>query len=164
MSTLFGRVRVTARLLRDTGTWILPGELLACSYPRRPRLQRALAEHGITTVVNLHSHPHPLPYRDTARLRELHLPVPDFTAPTPEQLYRGVAAIRAALDRGERVAVHCGAGLGRTGTLLACYLITTGLTSDEAIAEVRRLRPGSIETPSQEAAIHSFALERQSDA
>lgn len=145
------------RILRDTGTWVVPDRLLACAYPRRARLRRALADHGITTVVNLHTRPHPAPYRATSGLREVHLPVPDFAAPTPEQLRAGVAAVRAALDRGERVAVHCGAGLGRTGTLVACYLVTTGLTPHDAITQVRRLRPGSIETRPQEAAVHSFA-------
>jgi len=150
------------RLYRDTGTWIIPDRLLACSYPRRARLQRALAAHRITTVVNLHTRPHAAPYRATSGLTELHLPVPDLTAPTPDQLAEGVRAITAALARGDRVAVHCGAGLGRTGTLLACYLVTTGLPPAAAIAEVRRRRPGSIETRSQEAAVHRFSQDHPS--
>ncbi len=148
------------RILRDTGTWIVPDRLLACSFPRRRLLRRALATHGITTVVNLHTRPHPSQYRDTSGLREIHIPVPDFTPPTPAQLAEGVRAIQTALDHGERVAIHCGAGLGRTGTLLACYLVSTGRTPAAAIAEVRRLRPGSIETAAQEAAVDVFAQPR----
>ena len=150
-------LRARLRILRDTGTWIIPDRLLACSYPRRPHLQRVLAAHGITTVINLHTRSHPAPYRDTSGLHEIHLPVLDFTPPTPDQLAEGVRAIHDALAHGERVAVHCGAGLGRTGTLLACYLVSTGLPPDAAIKEIRRLRPGSIETPTQEAAIHTYA-------
>ena len=64
--------------------------------------------------------------------------------------------MREAVNAGQAVAVHCGAGLGRTGTLVACYLVAGGLSAEEAIAKVRRLRPGSIETLEQEAAVRTF--------
>src|ERR671937_301404 len=74
-----------------------------------------------------------------------------------EQLDRCIAAIQKANQRQLGVAVHCGAGLGRTGVVLACYFVTKGLTADNAIARVRRLRPGSVETEEQERAIEEFA-------
>ena len=55
------------------------------------------------------------------------------------------------------VAVHCGAGLGRTGTVVAAYFVTRGLGPREAIVKVRDLRPGSIETVEQERAVEAFA-------
>ena len=144
-------------LLIDPGTWIEEDRLLACAYPRRTGAFSTLAAHGITVLVNLHERPH-----DPARLRqhgltENHLPVRDFTAPSPEQLAAGVAAIEQAVAEGKKVAVHCGGGLGRTGTLLACYLVRCGMTSDDAIAQIRAIRPGSVETRAQADAVMAYA-------
>jgi len=54
------------------------------------------------------------------------------------------------------VVVHCAAGQGRTGTVLACALVHRGLSAEEAIRTVRRLRPPSIDTDSQEAFVRAF--------
>jgi atypical dual specificity phosphatase len=138
-------------------TWLDDVGLAACSYPRDERALRALAERGVATLINLHERPHAPEALARCGLAEVHLPVPDFAAPTPAQLAAGVAAIERAVAGGRRAAVHCGAGLGRTGTLLACYLVQRGLGPDEAIARVRAARPGSVETAEQEAAVAQFA-------
>jgi len=78
-------------------------------------------------------------------------------APTQEQLDRCISAIDRALEKNMGVAVHCTAGLGRTGVVLACYLVTHGLNAQNAMARVRRLRPGSIETEEQAQAVEEFA-------
>jgi atypical dual specificity phosphatase len=139
-------------------TWIEDHRVAACGYPRREGELRALAAAGVALIVNLHQRAHPRDMLTRLDMRELHLPVPDFTAPSQEQLARGVQVMRETVNGGAAVAVHCGAGLGRTGTLVACYLVAGGLSAEEAIAKVRRLRPGSIETPEQEAAVRTFAL------
>jgi len=155
------RPRVVLRgvgLLVDRGVWVEEGVLLGCAYPRREAALTALAEQGVSLLINLHRRRH-----DPARLArhglaELHLPVADFAAPTPEQLARGLAAVDAAIAGGRRVAVHCGGGLGRTGTFLAGYLVHRhGLAAGDAIARVRALRPGSIETAGQVAAVSAYA-------
>lgn len=57
----------------------------------------------------------------------------------------------------QAVGVHCALGFGRTGTMLACYLVKERrLAAGDAIAEIRRLRPGSIETFEQEKAVFQF--------
>jgi atypical dual specificity phosphatase len=143
-------------LLVDRGVWIEEGTLLACAYPRRRPALEVLSGRGVQVVVNLHERAHGRARLAPYNIAEIHLPVRDFTAPTPEQLALGVAEIERSLREGKTVAVHCGGGLGRTGTLLACYLVSRGLTTVDAIARVRRLRPGSIETRQQVDAVRAY--------
>jgi protein-tyrosine phosphatase len=85
-------------------------------------------------------------------LRWLHVPIADMATPGTDALAAWRAqrgALGDALQRGDRVLVHCAAGLGRTGMLVARLLVDAGLASDEAIARVRRSRPGTIETAAQ---------------
>lgn len=145
------------RLQTDPGSWILPGQVLACARPRTDRARVALALAGIRVVVNLDSRPHPPAALARHDLTEIHLPTRDFASPPLPLLYRGVAAIEAALASGQRVAVHCRGGRGRTGTLLACLLVARGESSHAAVAYVRQQRPGSVETRGQEAAVRAFA-------
>jgi len=82
--------------------------------------------------------------------------VEDFHPPTLAQQIEFVEITKQVLDDGGRVGVHCAAGIGRTGTMLATYLVYLGSTADEAISRVRELRPGSIETKAQEEAIQAY--------
>ena len=84
-------------------------------------------------------------------------PVPDFSAPVKVQIDKMVSFICKSLAAGRPVGVSCWGGLGRTGTILACYLVSQGYDADEAIDKVRAKRPGSIETESQKAAIKEYA-------
>jgi atypical dual specificity phosphatase len=146
-----------AGLIVDADSWLEPERLLACAYPRRARTLSRLAEHGITLLVNLHERPHNPARLAQFGLREHHAPIPDFGVPSLDQLTQTLAVITASLAQGERVAVHCGGGLGRTGAVLACYLVLQGIDAQTAIERLRQLRPGSVETPAQEALVHNFA-------
>jgi atypical dual specificity phosphatase len=53
--------------------------------------------------------------------------------------------------------VHCQAGIGRTGTMLAAYLIGTGMSAEEAIAIVRRRNPHSVESDDQRTFLEQYA-------
>ena len=141
--------------------WLLPDSLAACVFPDAERGLPYLSRLGVSLVINLHDRAHDPAILAHQGITEVHLPVPDFTPPTPAQLDAGVTAIGDALATGGRVAVHCHGGLGRTGTLLACYLVQQGMTPAEAIARIRAVRPGSVETREQEAAVHAYARRRQ---
>lgn len=85
-------------------------------------------------------------------------PIHDFGTPTSmAKLIELVDAILATVQTGKTIVIHCKAGLGRTGLVTAACLIARGYSSRDAFAQVRLARPGSIETPGQEAYAAQFA-------
>jgi atypical dual specificity phosphatase len=79
-----------------------------------------------------------------------HIAVVDETAPSQAQ-------VDEMLDQGKAVLVHCQGGYGRTGTMLACYLVSQGWEAEKAIAEVRSRRPGSIAPQVQQNCVFEYA-------
>ena len=135
--------------------WVLPRRLAGMARPL-PGAAESLKDLGIEAVLTLTEAP-PLPEFEAAGLQVAHEPIVDFAAPDAETLTRCVAFVRGAMAEGAAVVVHCHAGYGRTGTVLAATLVAEGVDPDEAIATVRALRPGSLETEEQEEAVRRFA-------
>jgi atypical dual specificity phosphatase len=144
-------------------TWIEKPLLAALAQPEAPEDLLWLRHQGIDLLISLTEDRPRRDWVDEAGLLALHEPMEDMAAPSQHQLDRCVSAIERAMERNMGVAVHCTAGLGRTGTVLACYLIAQGQSVQNAIARIRRLRPGSIETEEQSDAVVEFARRRRTE-
>ena len=143
----------------DTFSWLIENQLAGMAQPARwPEAFAALKARGVGAVVSLTERPLPDGLLKQHDLTHLHLPVPNLTPPLPTQIDRFMAFCEQNLEKGRPVAVHCLAGMGRTGTMLACYLVRQGTSPKEAISTVRARRPGSIETPEQEKAVFRYAV------
>ncbi len=136
--------------------WLLENKLAAMAYPESEDAFTLLYKIGIRAVLNLSEAP--LPYETPNEIGMLtrHIPVGGFTAPTLDQVKQAVAMISSCLERHLPVAVHCVAGLGRTGTILACYLVGMEIPANNAIIIIREWRAGSIEVPEQEAVVYEY--------
>jgi protein tyrosine phosphatase (PTP) superfamily phosphohydrolase (DUF442 family) len=115
-----------------------------------------LKRRGITAVVNMR-----IEFDDEAAgiapRRYLYLPTVDDRPPSLEDLEAGVDFMLEEIERGGGVYVHCGAGVGRAPSMAAAYLVSTGLTADEAWATIREVRPFIRPKPEQMAQIERFA-------
>lgn len=139
--------------------WVIPGRLAGSGQPGllAPAEEdfAFLAAEGIRTVFTLTERPLSEPMRDPRFLWE-HFPIDDMRHPTPRAAEGFCTRVADAMRQGA-VLVHCKAGLGRTGTMLACVLVSLGKEPQEAIREVRRVNPGYLQTPGQERFIAHFA-------
>ncbi len=148
--------------------WLVPDVLAGCSRPGGDGDHRGsldddldwLQRQGIGAVLSLTETPLARAALARRGLSGLHLPVPDLTPPAPLQLRYALAFVDWERALGHGVVVHCLMGQGRTGTVLAAYLIRQGLSVPEALGEVRARCPGAIGTPAQERALVEFAARR----
>jgi atypical dual specificity phosphatase len=138
-------------------SWVDSPHLAGLARPGSADDLRWLRASGIELLVSLTEDPLPRPWVNDAGLLSVHVPVPDLSAPTDRQFDAVLDTILRAKRSGMGAAVHCLAGLGRTGTVLAGYFVATGLDADAAIDKVRTLRPGSIENHEQELAVRELA-------
>ena len=85
-----------------------------------------------------------------AGLEYHYFPVLPYGTPSLQQIDEFVDLVNQNRKKNRPVAVHCYMGWGRTGTFLGAYLVSEGISASDAIDEVRKKRPGSIETGGQE--------------
>lgn len=137
-------------------SWVESQKLAGLAFPRMTCEYQYLLDNGIKHLVCLCERKPPN-YDSCPDLQLHHIKITDFTPPSPSQIDRFLSIVEEANSKGEGVGVHCMHGHGRTGTMLACYLVKTRkISGQDAIHEIRRLRPGSIETNAQEKAVVQF--------
>jgi atypical dual specificity phosphatase len=140
--------------------WLVEGELAGCSRPTLASDLAWLQEQGIGALLSLTETPLDAALLEASGLQSLHLPIPDLAPPTAEQFLAALEFIDHHRGEGRTVAVHCLMGQGRAGSILAAYLIREGVSSEEALRELRRICPGAVENSAQEHALAAFASRR----
>jgi atypical dual specificity phosphatase len=143
--------------LPDGFTWVDPPLLAAMARPASLDDYLWLREQNVHLVISLCENPPPRRWLNDAGLFSMHIPIEDMTAPTSEQVDQCLAAVERAQNAGFAACIHCAAGLGRTGTMLACYFVKKGMKASAATSHVRQIRPGSIETSEQAEAVLEFS-------
>jgi protein-tyrosine phosphatase len=144
----YGADRVRLPIL---DSYVVSDRLLAGEYPgsqdaaSAARRLRAFADHGVTTFVDL-THPadalagyeHLLP----VGARRIAHPIVDLGTTTVPHMTRILDDLDAALGAGDGVYVHCWGGIGRTGTVVGCWLVRHGLDDADPLRAIARLRRG----------------------
>jgi hypothetical protein len=133
---------------------LTPNLYIGAQYGKRGR--KRLEAEGINVSVNLREEfddaAHDLHFMDY-----LYLPVIDNTAPTLEDLEKGVEFIQQHIAEGNKVYIHCKSGVGRAPTMVAAYLIAEGASVEDAIARITTVRPFIRVLPDQLSRLREFS-------
>lgn len=136
-------------------SWLIDAKLAGSGMPTTIEEINWIKNQGVKSIVTMTEYGLPDSWVDGVEY--LHVPTEDLSAPDIEKIDSTVDYIAERIKNGEPVMVHCAAGIGRTGTILASYLIKyQKMSAKDAIDKVREERPGSIQSTSQEIAVSSY--------
>ncbi|HVC27128.1 MAG TPA: dual specificity protein phosphatase family protein [Nitrososphaerales archaeon] len=154
---VYRRIRASLTDKPTFFTWVRDGRLAASGRPYSKSQVDWAKEKGVTAILSLTEEP--LPSGWTLGLETRHISMKDHAPVSHSDMLLGADYIASALSEGKVVLVHCLAGKGRTGCVLAAYLIAhEGKTARQAIDELRAAREGSVERQ-QEQRVLEFEAE-----
>ena len=148
--------------------WIVPKVLAGMQqpgllHPEAGELE-ALAALGCNRLVTLRMRPYPPSKLKRYGMAPYHFPIVDMSVPKLADARDLCARIAGWMDDAEMTVLHCKAGLGRTGTMLACVLVYRGADAVSAVHEVRSINPYYIQSQEQLDFIDRFAAYIQGQA
>ena len=136
-------------------SWLIEGKLAGSGMPTSFDEFDWLLNQGVKSIVTMTENS--LPENWVKDIDYLHVPTPDFTAPNMEEIDSAVEFINDQIKKDMPAMVHCAAGMGRAGTILACFFVKyKKFTARDAINKIRDERPGSIQSDVQELAIQYY--------
>ncbi len=136
-------------------SWLIEETLAGSGMPTtRDELEWVLKQ-GVRSIITMTENA--LPESWVEDVNYLHVPTTDLSSPDMDKIDTAVDFIHSRINNKEAVMVHCAAGMGRTGTVLACYFVKyQKYSAKDAIEKVRTKRPGSIQSEVQELAIQFY--------
>jgi len=139
----------------DKFSWVIENKLAGSGIPTSIDEVQWMIEQGVKSIVTIREEP--LADNWIKDVNYLHVISNDMGVPEFNDLTHAVDFIHRRITNNEPVLVHCLAGMGRTGVVLACYLVKyQNMSADEATQKIREERPGSIQSYPQEEIIFRF--------
>lgn len=144
--------------------WVIPGQLAGTPWPGIVQEAEydlaALRQVGVTDLLTLTEYPYDQALAARYGIACRHSPMPDMQPPTESQAIALCQHIDQLLASGRVIAVHCRAGLGRTGTLLTAYRLWQAdgcLSALKALEDIRRIEPMWVQSQPQVEFLEQFA-------
>ncbi len=139
----------------DKFSWVIESKLAGSGIPTSIDEVQWIIEQGVKSIVTIREEP--LADNWIKDVNYLHVMSNDMGVPEFNDLTHTIDFIHRRITNKEPVLVHCLAGMGRTGVVLACYLVKyQNMSADEATQKIREERPGSIQSYPQEEIIFRF--------